>query len=104
MSEVSKGMGGRLLNSGMIHGFQVDVGRRRQNLAEVTGGPDINIVRSEVFTDTVFKGEMRQEVVNEAFNYLVEEVENEYFQGNDEVADMSSQDEGVQVGEQEVTK
>ena len=53
MSEVSKGMGGRLLNSGMIHGFQVDVGRRRQNLAEVTGGPDINIVRSEVFTERV---------------------------------------------------
>ena len=94
-----EGMGGRLMSSGFIHGIQVDLGRRRQNLAEVTGGPEINIVRSEIFTDTVFKGEMRQEVVREAFNYLVEEVENEYFQGNDEVADMSSQDEGVQVGE-----
>ena len=60
----TEGMGGRLLNSGMIHGFQVDVGRRRHDyslqfgdyLKIIPGGKcDIYITLREALASSIEK-------------------------------------------------
>ena len=89
---------GGLQNFGKIEGIHVDLDRRRQNLVEVSSGPDVKIVRNENFTDAVFSGEFRVELVREAFDYLASMGGNEFFQGNEGI-EISSHDEGVQVDE-----
>ena len=82
-----------------MDGISVSLGRRLQNLAEVISGPDIKIVRSENFTTTVYRGELRTGVVGEAFDFLREGVRvNKYFDDN-EAGEISSQDGNVIVGE-----
>ena len=82
---------------GRLDSVCVDLRRRQQNLAEVMSGRDIKVVRSENYTTTVYSGEMRSEIVEEAFNYLREGA-NKYFD-EDESLEISSQDDGVQVGD-----
>ena len=71
---------GGLQNYGKIDAVQVEFGRRRRNLTDLSSGPDAKIVRNEIFMNPVYTGEMRSEVVREAFTYIVEEGENMFFQ------------------------
>ena len=90
---------GGLQNYGKIDAVQVEFGRRRRNLTDLSSGPDAKIVRNEIFTNPVYTGEMRPEVVKEAFTYIFEEGENRFFQEQYASLDGSSQDDGAMVAE-----
>ena len=86
-------------NSGKLDGIHVDFWRRRQNLTEVSSAPSIKIVRNEIFTNTIYKGGMRSDLVRNAFDYLVGHGNNKFFQEGDEALEVVSQDDGARVAE-----